>query len=184
MTLVITVAAVFMTPFLAYFLASSYVKVNAADLVYSTLNVVLFPVLAGLSLNSLFPRVLTKISSFTSFPCVLLVSMICGTVAATNAGLIQGVKTVQLLLAIICLHVSGFFFGYLFARLLNAGEKRSRTISIETGMQNSALAVVLAQHFPHPTLTALPGSISATCHSVIGSILATYWRNRTPSAQE
>ena len=44
--------------------------------------------------------------------------------------------------------------------------------SIETGMQNSALAVVLAQHFPNPILSSLPGAISATCHSVIGSLLA------------
>lgn len=52
--------------------------------------------------------------------------------------------------------------------------------SIETGMQNSALAVVLSRHFPNPALCALPGSISATVHSVIGSILATYFRWKKP----
>lgn len=43
-------------------------------------------------------------------------------------------------------------------------------------MQNSALAVVLAQHFPNPSMSALPGAISATCHSLIGSFLAACWR--------
>ena len=47
-------------------------------------------------------------------------------------------------------------------------------------MQNSALAVVLSRHFPHPDLTALPGALSATCHSVIGSILASVWRRSRP----
>ena len=47
-------------------------------------------------------------------------------------------------------------------------------------MQNSALAVVLSRHFPNPALCALPGSISATVHSVIGSILATYFRWKKP----
>jgi predicted Na+-dependent transporter len=48
-------------------------------------------------------------------------------------------------------------------------------------MQNSALAVVLSRHFPHPDLTALPGALSATCHSVIGSLLASFWRRSRPS---
>lgn len=42
--------------------------------------------------------------------------------------------------------------------------------SIETGMQNSALAVVLAKHMPNPVLTSLPGALSATCHSLIGYV--------------
>ena len=55
-------------------------------------------------------------------------------------------------------------------------ESTARTISIETGMQNSALAVVLAQSIGSPPLAALPGAISALTHSCLGSILATYWR--------
>jgi predicted Na+-dependent transporter len=43
-------------------------------------------------------------------------------------------------------------------------------LSIETGMQNSALAVVLAKHMPNPVLTSLPGALSATCHSLIGYV--------------
>ena len=75
------------------------------------------------------------------------------------------------------LHSVGFGIGYLVANSLGAGELRARTISIETGMQNSALAVVLAQHFPNPILSSLPGALSATAHSVIGSIMAAYWRS-------
>jgi len=38
------------------------------------------------------------------------------------------------------------------------------------------LAVVLSKHFPNAQLCALPGALSATCHSLIGSLLATIWR--------
>jgi len=49
-------------------------------------------------------------------------------------------------------------------------------MSIEVGMQNSALGVVLASaHFADP-LVAVPCAISATVHSVIGSMLAAFWR--------
>ena len=45
-------------------------------------------------------------------------------------------------------------------------------------MQNSGLATVLARaHFASP-LTAIPCAISAVVHSVIGSLLAAYWRLR------
>ena len=55
-------------------------------------------------------------------------------------------------------------------------KKTSRTISIETGMQNSALAVVLARSVGADPLASLPGAISATVHSCIGSLLAAVWR--------
>jgi len=71
------------------------------------------------------------------------------------------------------LHAIGFGVGYLFARMFGY----DRTISIEVGMQNSGLGVVLAQrHFPTERLTAVPCVISSVTHSVIGSLLAGWWR--------
>ncbi|KAK2638607.1 hypothetical protein Ddye_026402 [Dipteronia dyeriana] len=62
----------------------------------------------------------------------------------------------QVVLAAVLLHASGFFFGYALARMLGIDIASSRTISIEVGMQNSVLGVVLAtQHFGNP-LTAVP----------------------------
>lgn len=90
----------------------------------------------------------------------------------------------QLLAAIVLLHATGFAVGYGFAKLLRYPTTTARTISIETGMQNSGLGVVLAQkHFAAEPLTAVPGAISALTHSVIGSGLATLWRQtgRSPA---
>ena len=53
-------------------------------------------------------------------------------------------------------------------------------------MQNSALAAVLAQSLPNPSLTALPACISATTHSILGSLLAGIWRvmdHKSPDKQ-
>lgn len=50
----------------------------------------------------------------------------------------------------------------------------------QVGMQNSALGAVLASlHFADP-LTPVPCAISACCHSLIGSALATFFRSRDP----
>jgi BASS family bile acid:Na+ symporter len=55
-------------------------------------------------------------------------------------------------------------------------ERTARTISIETGMQNSALAVVLAKSMGADPISYLPGALSATAHSCLGSGLAAFWR--------
>ena len=61
-------------------------------------------------------------------------------------------------------------------KVFRFSERTSRTISIETGMQNSALAVVLAKSIGADPLSYLPGALSATAHSCLGSALAAYWR--------
>lgn len=49
-------------------------------------------------------------------------------------------------------------------------------LAAEVGMQNSTLGAVLATlHFSDP-LTAAPCAVSACTHSVLGSMLAAYWR--------
>lgn len=128
MTLTSTIAAVFMTPFLVTTLAKSFVPVSAADLVYSTLNVVLVPVMAGVVMNSFYPKLCNFIAQYAALPCVLLVSLICGAVTASNQGLSLGITGYKLLLSIILLHVSGFLWGYVFSKVLRATEQQSRTI--------------------------------------------------------
>ena len=61
-------------------------------------------------------------------------------------------------------------------RVFGFSERTARTISIETGMQNSALAVVLAKSIGADPISYLPGALSATAHSCLGSGLAAYWR--------
>jgi BASS family bile acid:Na+ symporter len=56
-------------------------------------------------------------------------------------------------------------------------EPQRRAISIEVGMQNSSLGVVLATaHFASP-LTAVPAAVSAMLMNIMGSGLAVLWRN-------
>ncbi len=181
MTAVSTVAAVFMTPLLTSWLAGSYVAIKASDLVLSTLQVVLAPVLAGLAINTFAPKASQSVSRYTPILSVLLVSTICGTISASNKGVAIGMSAFKLVGGIVALHSLGFLLGYFAAIFTGAGETRARTISIETGMQNSALAVVLAQHFPNPVLSSLPGALSATVHSVLGSLAAGYWRANKPA---
>jgi BASS family bile acid:Na+ symporter len=101
----------------------------------------------------------------------LIVASIIG--AGRDAILDAGPKLVG---AVFTLHAGGFLLGYLGGLVINRHEITARTISIEVGMQNSGLGVVLArQNFADP-LTAIPSAISSLFHSVVASALAGIWR--------
>uniref|UniRef100_A0A1J3JRX5 Putative sodium/metabolite cotransporter BASS1, chloroplastic n=1 Tax=Noccaea caerulescens TaxID=107243 RepID=A0A1J3JRX5_NOCCA len=175
MTAASTLSAVIMTPLLTAKLAKQYVSVDALGLVMSTLQVVLLPVLAGAFLNQYFQKLVKFVSPVLAPIAVGTVAILCGTAIGQNASAIL-TSGKQVVLASVLLHLSGFLFGYLFSRLLKIDVASSRTISIEVGMQNSVLGLVLAaQHFGNP-LTAVPCAVSSVCHSIIGSVLAGIWR--------
>jgi len=111
---------------------------------------------------------------------VVTIALVCGSIVGQNAAAIRS-SGPQMLLAVVMQHAIGFGVGYLFARMFDYDRTISRTISIEVAMQNSGLGVVLAQrHLPTEPLTAVPCAISSVTHSVIGSLLAGWWRLRGP----
>merc|ERR1712130_916390 len=177
MTTVSTMAAVFTTPLLVKLLVGSMVPVDAAALISSTIQVVLLPVGLGAFLNQSFPDKMEKAAPFAPLLAVSMTVLICASVLAQNAAAVKQ-ASVKLLGAVFALHASGFALGYLLARVFGVGERQARTMSIEVGMQNSTLGAVLAAvHFADP-LTAVPCAISACMHSLIGSALAAFFRNR------
>lgn len=180
MTALSTLAAVIMTPWLTGLLAGTLVRVDGWGLVMSTFQVVILPVAAGLAIHRWLPRLTRAVLPVAPAFSALMVAMICAAIIAQNAAAIRS-SGLHLLTAVILLHSGGFLLGYLGALLGRLDIPARRTVSIEVGMQNSGLGVVLAQrHFPDP-LTAVPCAISSVVHSVIGSLLAGWWRWRLTS---
>ncbi len=175
MTMCTTFAAVVMTPMLTAWLAGALVPVDALGLFLSTVKVVLLPLVLGLALHHFAPRAVTKVLPAAPLVSVAFITLIVASVIGQNAQPIRESGGV-LLLAVFLLHGCGFGLGYLFAKLFGYDKIVCRTISIEVGMQNSGLGVVLARkHFPD-TLAPVPCAVSSVFHSVIGSLLAAWWR--------
>lgn len=178
MTTCTTLGAVVLTPLLTKLLAGRLVEVDAWGLFFSTLQVVVLPVAAGVAINRFLPGVVRAVLPVAPLVSVLTIALVCASIIGQNAAavLTSGPRLVG---AVVLLHGLGFGVGYLFARLFGYDRTVARTISIEVGMQNSGLGVVLAQkHFPAEPLTAVPCAISSVVHSVIGSLLAGWWRTR------
>ena len=177
MTMTSTAAAVILTPLLTSWLAGQYVPVDGWQLFASMLKIVLLPVVLGVALHHLFPRAVRYVLPLGPLVAVVVIALICASIVGANADAVKEYGLV-LLIAVGLLHSAAFAAGYVFARLFGYGRIVCRTVSIEVGMQNSGLATVLARaHFANP-LTAIPCAISAVVHSVIGSLLAAFWRTR------
>jgi len=178
MTTCSTFAAVALTPLLTRLLAGRLVDVDTVGLFLSTLQVVILPVAGGLLLNRFAHAAVERVLPAAPLASALVIALICGSIIGQHAEAVRE-SGPRLLAAIVLVHSAGFALGYGFARGLGLPLIAARTISIETGMQNSGLGVVLAQrHFPTEPLTAVPGAISALVHSVLGSLLAACWRLR------
>ena len=138
----------------------------------------LAPLVIGLTLHHLTPRLVKAVLPVAPLISVVTIALICASIIGSSAVPLRKSGGL-LLLAVFLLHAGGFLLGYLFARVFGYDQIICRTISIEVGMQNSGLGAVLAKNHFTP-LTALPCAISATFHSVIGSMLAGIWRLRPP----
>lgn len=184
MTMASTLIAVAATPMLTGWLAGVFVEIDRWALFRSMVAIVLVPVVAGVLLNTLFPRLTRKAATVSPLLSVIVVVLIVGGIVARSKELIETHFGV-LMLAVLLLHLVGFALGYALSRLVRLAEDDARTISIEVGMQNSGLGSTLAAtpsfaaQFANPLQAALapvPSAISAVYHVVIGSLLAAIWR--------
>ena len=169
MTAISTMAAIVMTPLLTSSLSGNEIDVDALGLFYSTLKVVLVPVVLGIFLNAKLPRYTQNIKFYSPSVAVILITLIVASIIAQGKEIILG-SGVSLILSIMTLHLAGFILGYFLSKILLKNDAVSKTISVEVGMQNSGLGVVLAkENFVNPAV-AVPAAISSLVHSLYGSI--------------
>ncbi|KAK9286761.1 hypothetical protein L1049_015165 [Liquidambar formosana] len=203
MTVCTTLGAVFLTPLLTKILAGTYVPVDAVKLSISTLQVVVAPILLGSYLQRTFPAAVKFVLPSAPLFAVLASSLLACSVFSENvvrfkssiigASLASDLSPVLcakailsgelgvIILSVFLLHFAGFFVGYLSAAIGGFREPQRRAISIEVGMQNSSLGVVLAtSHFTSP-MVAVPPAMSAVIMNIMGSSLGFFWRFINPS---
>ena len=174
-TMVSTSLAVVLTPRFTEALASQYVPVDAWALLLKVLQVVVVPVTVGVLLKQGLPQLARRMEPVMPPLAVVAIVLIVSSIVGSQRDVLLD-QGIALVIACVLLHAGGFLLGWLIPRVLGETAPTCRTISLEVGMQNSGLAVVLARTgFSNP-LTALPGAISAVVHCIIGSALAGLWR--------
>ena len=178
MTMCSTFLAIFLTPGLTHVFASSQMDIAAGKMLLTTVQIVLLPLAAGLTLNQFFPKIVSRANLVAPLISVVAIVLIVSCIIGLNRDKISSAG-VSLFVSVLLLHVGGFALGYLAAKLLRYPEDFRRTLAIEVGMQNSGLGSTLAKK--HISVAAAaPCAISAVYHCILGSLLAAYWRMRPP----
>ena len=180
MTGVSTLLAPLLTPLLTWALAGESINVDVAGMLLSILWVVILPIVIGLFVKWLWPKVTERAVDYLPAISSITIALIVAIVIAANADkLLAGGLIIVL---VVMLHnIFGLSLGYLIGRLLGLSEPKKRAISIEVGMQNSGLASSLATlHFTAYPLASIPGAIFSVWHNISGALVARlYTRNNT-----
>lgn len=171
-----TLLAVVALPSLTWLLVGRTVPVPATQMLMTVAQVALGPVLAGMLLRQALGARIARVQPWLPVLSIVAICVIIAIIVALNH---DSIATAGLtMLVAVCLHNAiGLAGGYGAARLLGSDRRNARTIAIETGMQNSGLAVALAVKFFTPA-AALPGALFSIWHNVTGSLLAGWWSRR------
>lgn len=175
MTTATTLGAMAFTPLIAKLFIGTAVPVNAAGIALSTMQVVLFPIAAGMLLNRFCPRAVKAITPLTPLIGIIVTCLLVGSSVAQCAPAILAAGF-ALQAPIILLHLLGAAAGYGMQALAGYGEVVRRTTAIETSMKSSAFGFLLASlHFSNPGV-AVPSAVSVVWTALCGSVLSVIWR--------
>ena len=188
LTAIATIAAVFMTPFNFELYGGLYLdknhvqKINIEFLpMFKTVfTILIIPLFSGLLISSYFPKLTKKIIQpirFLSF-AILIIFM----VVAFSKNVDIFTSYYKYILVLVLLHNGlSFLVGYTTGKLAKLPEKDIRTITIETGIQNSGLALVLIfTLFDGNGGMALLAAWWGIWHIISGGAISYYfqWRNK------
>ncbi len=155
MTAVSTLFAIFMTPLNISFWGSmnsstaaifKQVSLNPID-VFITIFIILgIPMALGMAIAHFKPALADKVRrSFKIFSLVFFILIICGALAANWQNFINYVGIV--IFAVFLHNALALNIGYWSGKIARLDERDCRAVSIEVGIQNSALGLVLVFSF-------------------------------------
>ena len=200
LTTITTIMRLIMTPFNIAFWGGLYAKhspllvpitIDPIEMFRTVFLILGVPVILGMFVGMKFPKFSKRMDKPIQTASVIF---FIGFIVAALAGNFSiFLKYIHLIFLLVLVHNGlAFFSGYSLPKLLKVNERDCRTISIETGIQNSGLGLALKFNpriFP-PELNlggmAMVAAWWGIWHIVAGLILASYWRkkqgNETPIA--
>lgn len=178
MTAVSTFVSFILTPFLVWFYLDKTIDLDTGGMMLSVLKIVIIPVLLGMLGARFLGNRRRLVESAAPYLSMAAIALIIGIILGLNHDNFQNIFG-TLLVAVILHNTIGLMLGFGIARLAGFDRITARTLAIEVGMQNSALAVVLATKFFTPA-AALAGALFSVWHNISGMIGAYLWnRHKT-----
>jgi BASS family bile acid:Na+ symporter len=193
-----TITALIMTPFNFSFYGGLYSKIMTGDQagkllrpleidslqMFQTVFIILgIPILIGIFISNRYPLFTQKIiGSIKKTSLLLFAGIVIGALAGNFS---YFVKYAPVVFTLVILHNGvAFFSGYWYAKSFKLSRINCRTISIETGIHNTGLGLVLLFNekiFPPELAIGGMAFIAAgwgIWHMIAGGILASIWNRR------
>ncbi|WP_280564225.1 bile acid:sodium symporter family protein [Chromohalobacter sp. 48-RD10] len=177
MTMVSTLISVIATPLITLLLLGQSIDVPVLGMLMSIAQLVVAPIVLGVVIHHLLGSHIQRVEPALATLAMAAIVLIIAIVVALNAGRLSTLGPI-VALAVIAHNAIGLAAGYGIARALRFDTPTSRTIAFEVGLQNSGLAVTLANQF-FSAGAALPGALFSVWHNVSGSLLAGYWKRQS-----
>lgn len=188
LTSIVTLGATVLTPIGFYFWTSftygetylnQELSVSPSDILKTVFTLIVIPLLIGMGFNTYLSALSERIRKPVKLISIII--FIAFVVAAIFANLQNIMEHVSKILLIVIIHNgTALAMGYLFARLCQRSVYDARAISIETGIQNSGLALIIIFNF----YDGLGGMALITAcwgiwHLITGGLLAAYWSRKS-----
>jgi len=155
MTAVSTIFAIFMTPLNISFWGSmnsgtaailKQVSLNPIDVFITVFIILGIPMTIGMTIGHFMPNLANKIRRpFKIFSLIFFILIVCGALGANWQNFIKYVGIV--VFAVFLHNALALNIGYWFGKIVRLDERDCRAVSIEVGIQNSALGLVLVFSF-------------------------------------
>jgi bile acid:Na+ symporter, BASS family len=149
--------------------------IDPVQLTISVAMILALPVLAGATMNRFFPKVTARLRiPIRWVSMVIFLFFVAGAVYANRDGFGQ---YLGLVFALVLVHnLLALSTGYAVGRLARLNDAQCRSLSIETGIQNAGLGLVLSlTFFPGIPEMALVCAWWGVWHIVSGMSLAAIW---------
>jgi BASS family bile acid:Na+ symporter len=198
LTAIATMLAIILTPFNFYLYGKLYnnlgpwtdnellreLTINPVEMIKTVLILLGIPIVLGMLVNHKLPALTEKIKKpIKAFSLIFFMGMV---VMMFVNNYDHFIKYIFWIFIVVLIHNAlALSSGFGFAKLFRLDSRNSRTIAIETGIQNSGLGLVLLFNpniFPQDL--ALGGMMIVTAwwgiwHILAGLTIATIWRRKT-----
>lgn len=189
LTAISTLLCLFFTPFNFEFWSGLYpetgnllksVSLDAVELFKTVFLFLILPVFVGMFVGAKKPVLTAKMLKPVRWASMLI--FIAFIVVAFLKNKDNFITYAELALALVIVHnLVALISGYLVGKIGKLGEAASRSLAIETGIQNSALGLVICfKFFPEIGEMALLCAMWGIWHILSGLSIAAVWSRSTP----
>ena len=182
-----TFIAIIMTPFNFEFYGNLYqptadllqdVSLNPFDMVQIVLLILGIPLLCGMFVRYKFPKIAIRLASWLK-PFSILVFVGIVIIALINNLAVFSEYIHHVLLLGISHNLLAFLLGFLIARVFKLSFENQKTLTIETGIQNSGIGLLLIFTFFNGLGgMAIMAAFWGVWHIVSGLLLSYFWSSK------